>query len=651
MQLSKLYNLVRTRGNPVQGDSSAGGGQSAFVRQTTKYWVHPDNYVNLKLAVLKHLPVLVFDPNKKYEAADAAISSIYFDNEPLDLYLGRLEKSEGAEAIRLRWYGGMGVKQIFVERKTHREDWTGEKSVKARFPIKEELVNDYLSGKITMDDTFNELRKKGKKSDKEIDGMIRLAREVQSSILKKKLEPVMRTFYNRTAFQLPGDARVRISFDTNLTLVREDNWDGRTRSGSNWRRMDIGIDWPFDQLPKADRELFPYGVLEVKLQTQMGQEPPEWVRELVSSHLVEAVPKFSKFIHGCATLLPNRVDLVPFWLPQMETDIRKPVSAKKAALIERPAQSASHTPTTTSDTDVPVPGYTEPLSEDEDDGVHHDDDDEDEDDDSGAGSPSARQGRRGDPMSRIANDEAGAAGLPAEAQSALEDAKAHRERMRAQHESSKQSLDPSSAAGASSGALQSAKNGLAELTPKNLKKMLAQKYEQEEQQGRAGESSRNGASGGPPKQDQGPGAPVDAQNTEYVDGFTYSGKRIAVPIRVEPKVNFALERTLLVRILAPHWTEEDWTDVRAHRPGSSSPSSSARLESASSTSPASTTISASLPQSHSPSSPSPRSRTAEACSSTAPSPSAGVALSTTPTALAQPHSSSHSLLLRWSTSG
>lgn len=24
----------------------------------------------------------------------------------------------------------------------------------------------------------------------------------------------------------------------------------------------------------------------------------------------------SKFIHGCSTLLPSRVDLVPFWLPQ-----------------------------------------------------------------------------------------------------------------------------------------------------------------------------------------------------------------------------------------------------------------------------------------------------------------------------------------------
>jgi SPX domain protein involved in polyphosphate accumulation len=98
----------------------------------------------------------------------------------------------------------------------------------------------------------------------------------------------MRTFYNRTAFQLPGDARVRISFDTNLTLIREDDWDGKVRSGNNWRRTDIGIDWPFDRLDPEDKHLFPYGVLEVKLQTQAGQEPPDWVRDLVSSHLVRS---------------------------------------------------------------------------------------------------------------------------------------------------------------------------------------------------------------------------------------------------------------------------------------------------------------------------------------------------------------------------
>lgn len=68
----------------------------------------------------------------------------------------------------------------------------------------------------------------------------------------------MRSFYNRTAFQLPGDARVRISLDTELALIREDNWDNVTRAGENWRRTDIGVDHPFPQLPDEDKELFKY---------------------------------------------------------------------------------------------------------------------------------------------------------------------------------------------------------------------------------------------------------------------------------------------------------------------------------------------------------------------------------------------------------
>src|SRR5690348_16846434 len=123
VKLSSLYDTVRTRGKAHGGDSAAGGSQQAFVRQTTKYWVHPDNITELKLIILKHLPVLVFNPNKEFNPADSAISSVYFDNEEFELYMGRLEKSEGAEALRLRWYGGMDQQQIFVERKTHREDW------------------------------------------------------------------------------------------------------------------------------------------------------------------------------------------------------------------------------------------------------------------------------------------------------------------------------------------------------------------------------------------------------------------------------------------------------------------------------------------------------------------------------------------------
>jgi SPX domain protein involved in polyphosphate accumulation len=53
IKLSKLYDIVRTRGNPVKGDSSAGGSQGSFIRNTTKYWVHPDNITELKLIILK----------------------------------------------------------------------------------------------------------------------------------------------------------------------------------------------------------------------------------------------------------------------------------------------------------------------------------------------------------------------------------------------------------------------------------------------------------------------------------------------------------------------------------------------------------------------------------------------------------------------
>lgn len=325
IQLSKLYDLVRTRGNPVKGDSAAGGGQASFVRNTTKYWVHPDNVTELKLIILKHLPVLVFNASKEFEKEDAAITSIYYDNpDTWELYEGRLKKTEGAEAIRLRWYGDMQTETIFVERKTHREDWTGEQSVKARFNIKEKNVNSYMKGELLPAAIFEKARKDRKKSERSIAEDERLASEIQYSVLRKGYEPVCRSFYNRTAFQLPADARVRISLDTELTMVREDNLEGRARSGDNWRRTDIGIDYPFSQLPAEDVVRFPYAVLEVKLQTQTGQEPPEWVRQLISSHLVESVPKFSKFIHGTACLFPDRINLLPFWMPQMDEDIRKP---------------------------------------------------------------------------------------------------------------------------------------------------------------------------------------------------------------------------------------------------------------------------------------------------------------------------------------
>ncbi|KAF9094905.1 vacuolar transporter chaperone [Mortierella sp. AD031] len=327
VRLSSIYHVVTARGQKLKGDDQfANWDSNAFVRDTTKYWIHPDNITEVKLVIMKHLPVLLFNTKREYEENDSAISSVYVDNEEFECYQGRLEKSDMAQAIRIRWYGPTPTEngQCFLERKVHREKWTGEQSVKERFPIKTKYINPYLTGDYTMDVKFAKLRARGQKSVKDVELMQKLANDVQTSIVGKKMRPTIRAFYRRTAFQLHNDARVRISLDTELALIREDDFGGRVRAGDNWKRNDIGIDWPFKQLPAEDITRFPYAVLEVKLQTHHGQEPPAWIVELINSHLVESCPRFSKYIHGVATLLEDKIQILPFWLPQMDQDIHKP---------------------------------------------------------------------------------------------------------------------------------------------------------------------------------------------------------------------------------------------------------------------------------------------------------------------------------------
>ncbi|WVW84777.1 hypothetical protein I302_106812 [Kwoniella bestiolae CBS 10118] len=553
VKLSKLFDLVRTRGHPVEGDSSAGGSQNAFVRSTTKYWVHDENIVPLKLAIMKHLPVLVFDPNKEFSKADSAITSIYFDNEDLELYLGRLEKTEGAEAIRMRWYGDVTGITIFVERKTHREDWTGEKSVKERFTIKEDKMNAFLAGHYTMDDEFDALVKKGKKTEKEVEGMKQLANEVQYAIITRKLRPVMRTFYNRTAFQLPGNATVRISLDTELTMVREDDFDGHDRTNRNWRRTDLGIDHPFPTIAPSEKELFPYGVLEVKLATKVGEEPPQWIRDLINSHLVEAVPKFSKFIHGCASLLPERVDLVPFWLPQMDQDIRKPVSAKSRVLIERPHSNAhSSASATTSAIHSPArssqPSYHEPVSEGEEDEEFMIQIAKNEDEHlrlppGAAAEARAARDFREKKLRDEAHLKANPTSKPSSSSKVNGNGNEHEEIDGLPRRNSSNKYDPSLRIDPLASSDRFDKN-VSLLDAKSLKKL----------------NEAVAARGGKPGQGQQEEVDsedehehdVDEEEDEsgnqviYVDQFRAPpGKRIAVPVRVEPKVVFAAERTFL----------------------------------------------------------------------------------------------------------
>lgn len=72
-----------------------------FVRSTTKYWVPAEDVSSVKYHILQHLPVFQFE--KDDFAGDAQlINSVYFDNENLELYHGRLDKKPNAIALRIR---------------------------------------------------------------------------------------------------------------------------------------------------------------------------------------------------------------------------------------------------------------------------------------------------------------------------------------------------------------------------------------------------------------------------------------------------------------------------------------------------------------------------------------------------------------------
>lgn len=67
------------------------------------------------------------------------------------------------------------------------------------------------------------------------------------------------------AFQIPFDAVVRISLDTNLTMLTE---TGRLGNMDRWFRD------PSKPVPRNEITRFPHAVLEVKLQLKVGRARP-----------------------------------------------------------------------------------------------------------------------------------------------------------------------------------------------------------------------------------------------------------------------------------------------------------------------------------------------------------------------------------------
>lgn len=256
---------------------------------------------------------------------DPSLTSVYFDSAKFDLYNKKLEPNADASSLRLRWYGLLSASpQIFFEQKIARKNGSSEER---KFTIKAKYIKQFIDGEYHMEKSIAKMERQGHSAE-EVAKFKSTVDDIQEFIKERKLEPVIRANYKRTAFQKPADDRVRISIDTDLGFVREDTLDARRpcRDPNEWHRLDIdnrNIGYPFSEINQSEVSRFPYALLEIKLKEDPKRKRPEWIEDLMTSHLVYPANRFSKFAHGVAVLFDDYVNTLPFWLSDLDKDIHR----------------------------------------------------------------------------------------------------------------------------------------------------------------------------------------------------------------------------------------------------------------------------------------------------------------------------------------
>ena len=265
----------------------------------------------------------------------------------------------------------------------------------------------------------------------------------------------------------------------------------------------------------------------------------------------------SKFIHGCATLLPHRVDLVPFWLPQsaccncleapcldeltcntVDTDILKPDTGsvpfeRKSATPSRLHSAEGSSGLQTPDRRSTGHQYTEPVSEGE----------EDEEMDLAP-----------------AKDERQRTGISGQE---LDEAIAYREKMLRENQTASSSNDGGDKNRESANErtpflktqttsapthVKSRALSIDPLAPSHaFDQTLRERLGNELNPGAATTTNQGGGRTEDDEVEEALRADRSDERILSRDFRAPKGKRIAVPVRIEPKVYFASERTFLVR--------------------------------------------------------------------------------------------------------
>jgi SPX domain protein involved in polyphosphate accumulation len=327
--LSRVYDRVTQTEERISAKGklsipTGAEGSQVFDRRSVKYWVHQQDLPFVIARIIPHLPLSTFKDTYR-EAREkgvpfrlfSPVSSVYYDNSKFLFYHRRLERIEGSTLIRMRWYSDTYAEDwnavdendnVFMEIKVHHEAWSGERSNKRRFAIKEKEVDAFVHAQLSLLPAVEKLKRKNA-SEAEQEKFKSLATEILSKIHAYDLKPALRTQCGRAAFQRGADQTVRVSIDTDLRMSAED-----FGLDHHWRYT--GGDSPVSH--------FPYAVVEIKLQCAENERIAPWIEELMGCRYMESIPKFSKYAHGIASLYGHTsfINMVPYWMHQLDIDIR-----------------------------------------------------------------------------------------------------------------------------------------------------------------------------------------------------------------------------------------------------------------------------------------------------------------------------------------
>ncbi|KAI8089473.1 VTC domain-containing protein [Halteromyces radiatus] len=282
-------------------------------QQCTTFWIHPDNINEVKAICLFHLPMLptsntsstsVNVQKTSKHPIDHAVSTVYFDNANFSLYKNTVSLCNDEDSIsqtiercdtmlQCQWYGQDSSKMYMSSYQKDDIDHQQRETIKHQCIVDNIPVNSFLS---RWQHVLDEQHK------------FSHVESMQQMIHQQHLAPICHTTCQRSIFyeQYPDGTCLQIQVDNNITFNRP--FDGCNKT--NVRRME-----------QSDNHRFPYGILSLRHTGK--QSIPLWLSQLVASHLVYAIPRFSVFAHAIKQLYCNLVLPSPYWMSIMENDIRK----------------------------------------------------------------------------------------------------------------------------------------------------------------------------------------------------------------------------------------------------------------------------------------------------------------------------------------